>query len=159
MIESKRELMETGSDTTQPAMNIQLVNSSQNKTHKGLLQQRKRRRIKEMRPVCVYIHTVGCNNVRRRVRIRKTLFHDLLLSMNLFLAAYTNATADVVMSFYFGKFSSFFWICWPSNRELESNFRKIKRTACCYTHSSKNPLAEMYKFGKTTRKAGGEKRN
>jgi hypothetical protein len=57
MIESKRELMETGSDTTQPAMNIQLVNSSQNKTHKGLLQQRKRRRIKEMRPVCVYIHT------------------------------------------------------------------------------------------------------
>ena len=35
MIESKRELMETGSDTTQPAMNIQLVNSSQNKNTQG----------------------------------------------------------------------------------------------------------------------------
>ena len=54
MIESKRELMETGSDTTQPAMNIQLVNSSQNKTHKGLLQEEKKKNKRNEACVCVY---------------------------------------------------------------------------------------------------------
>jgi hypothetical protein len=56
MIESKRELMETGSDTTQPAMNIQLVNDSQKKNTQGASPCRRRRKNKrKKRPL--FVHT------------------------------------------------------------------------------------------------------